>query len=54
MTNYGIGSGTSVMITMSVCGAYFSALQYHAGAILASSISTVAPYVFAAVALTAG
>ena len=51
----GVGSGTSVMITMSVCGAYFSAAQYYAGALLSTAtLSTVAPFVAAAVALTAG
>lgn len=58
MTNYGVGSGTSVMITMSVCGAYFSAAQYYAGAFLSTAtlatLATVAPFVAAAVALIAG
>lgn len=58
MTNHGVGAGTSVMITMSVCGAYFSALRYHAGAFLSTAtlatLAAAAPYVAAAVALIAG
>lgn len=54
MTNYGIGNGTSVMITMSVCGAYFSAAKYYAPAITAASLTAMAPFIGAAVLLTAG
>jgi preprotein translocase subunit SecY len=54
MTNRGLGQGTSVMITMSVCGAYWSAAKYHWAAICSATWATAWPFVAAALALTAG
>ena len=54
MTNYGLGQGSSVMITMSVCGAYLSALQYYWSALAAMSFAQIAPWCLAAVVLIAG
>jgi hypothetical protein len=50
-----LGNGTSIMITISVCGAYFTAASYY-GSMLGSvlSFASVAPFLGGAVALTAG
>ena len=54
MTDRGLGQGTSVMITMSVCGAYVSALRHYAADLLSVSFTQVVPFIAAAVLLTAG
>ena len=54
MTDRGLGQGTSVMITMSVCGAYVSAIKHYAADLLAVSFFDVLPFMCAAVLLTAG
>ena len=55
MTNYGLGNGTSMLITMSVCGAYFKAASYYLTSYFGSiAIAQFMPWVLAAVALTAG
>ena len=54
MTDRGLGQGTSVMITMSVCGAYVLALRHYAADLLSVSFTQVVPFIAAAVLLTAG
>ncbi len=54
ITDRGLGQGTAVMITVSVCGAYVSALRYHAAALLNASFAQMAPFILCALALVAG
>lgn len=54
MTDRGLGQGTSVMITVSVCSAYVSALRHYASTLLTLSFAQILPFLAAATALTAG
>lgn len=54
MTDFGLGNGSSVLITMSVCGAYWNAAKYYAPALLAASLEQILPFVGAGLALIAG
>jgi preprotein translocase subunit SecY len=54
MTDRGLGQGTSVMITVSVCGAYVSALRHYFTQLLTVSFAQILPFILAATALTAG
>ena len=54
MTDFGLGQGSSVLITMSVCGAYWNSAKYYAPALLEASLEQVLPFFGAGLALIAG
>ena len=54
ITDRGLGQGASVMITVTVIGAYVSALRGYAAELLTASFAQIAPFIAGAVALTAG
>jgi preprotein translocase subunit SecY len=54
MTDRGLGQGTSVMITVSVCSAYVSALRHYASSLLTLSFTQILPFLAALTALVAG